>query len=302
MDGKKSNALFSGIMSALVSPLSEDGEVRERPLRRLVEWHLEAGLSGFYICGGTGEGAVMQPKARKLLAECVVDAARGRCRIIDHIGAVDLITAKDLARHAARAGVDALSSVPPFFYPYGEDEVFNYYEALSDCTDLPIIMYASPMSGAPPDAEAVERLMRIPGIAGIKWTSHNYYEMRRIKDINGGDINVINGPDETLVCGLLMGADAGIGSSYNVMPRLFAKLYEDFRAGRLQEALDAQLKANKVIRLLFRHGIVNSVKDMLELIGYDVGYCTYPLKRLEPAEREAFHAELRETGWPEGYI
>jgi N-acetylneuraminate lyase len=297
-----SNVKFKGIMPAIVSPLNEDGSVKEKSLRKLIDWQLKAGCKGFYVCGATGEGTVMKPDSRKAMSEIAVDEARGRGCVISHIGAIDLRTAQDLARHASDVGVDAISSVPPFFYGYGEREIYQYYQALSDSSDVPMLMYASPLSGTVIKAEMVEKIMGIRNMIGLKWTSYDYYEMRKIKELNGGDINVINGPDETLLCGLVMGADGGIGATYNPMPKVFVKIYESFMSGNIVAAQEAQFKANKVIKILLRHGVLNGVKDMLEMIGIDMGYCTYPLKRFTASEQEIFRAELKTLRFEEEYL
>lgn len=296
------NVKFTGIMPAIVSPLNEDGSVKEKCLRRLINWQLEAGCKGFYICGATGEGTIMKPEARKAMAEISVDEVKGRACVISHIGAIDLRTAQDLAKHASDTGVDAISSVPPFFYGYGEREIMQYYQALSNSSDVPLLMYASPLSGMAIKAELVEKMLSIRNMTGLKWTSYDYFEMRKIKELNGGDINVINGPDETLLCGLAMGADGGIGATYNPMPKVFVKIYDCFTSGDIKGAQEAQYKANRVIRVLLRHGVLNGVKDMLEMLGFDVGYCTYPLKRFTPSEQEAFRNEIRALKFEELYL
>ena len=297
-----SNVKFTGIMPAIVSPLNEDGSVKEKSLRKLIDWQLKAGCKGFYVCGATGEGTVMKPDSRKTMSEIAVDEARGRGCVISHIGAVDLRTAQDLARQASDVGVDAISSVPPFFYGYGEREIYQYYQALSDSSGVPMLMYASPLSGTVIKAEMVEKMLGIRNMIGLKWTSYDYYEMRKIKELNGGDINVINGPDETLLCGLVMGADGGIGATYNPMPKVFVKIYESFMSGNIAAAQEAQFKVNKVIKILLRHGVLTGVKDMLEMIGFDIGYCTYPLKRFTTSEQVAFRAELKALRFEEEYL
>lgn len=296
------NVRFKGVMPAIISPLNEDGSVKEKVLRKLINWHLDAGCTGFYVCGATGEGTVMKPEARKLMAEIAVDESKGRGSVISHIGAIDLRTAEDLAKHASDIGVDAISSVPPFFYGYGEKEIIQYYQALSDSSSVPLLMYASPLSGVAIKTEMVEKMLSIKNLIGLKWTSYDYFEMRKIKELNGGDINVINGPDETLLCGLVMGADGGIGATYNPMPKVFVKLYESFMSGNIAAAQEAQFKVNKVIKILLKYGVLAGVKDMLEILGFDVGYCTYPMKRFTGSEQEAFREDLKALRFEEEYI
>lgn len=299
---ENSKVKFSGVMSALVSCIDEHEQVKEDAMRRLMDWHLKEGFTGFYLTGGTGEGPVLQKETRKHIAEIAKDAVGGRAKLIAHVGAIDLTTACELARHAGEIGLDAISSVPPFFFHYGEGEITDYYKALSDASGLPVLMYASPLSGVSITWDMVDRLMDIPNMIGLKWTSYDYFTMHRIKSLRGGNINVINGPDECLLCGLAMGADGGIGATYNVMPKLFAQVYRGFRAGDMAAAQAAQFKANKLIELLIKFGVVCGIKDILAMIGYDCGYQVYPQKRFTDEERTAFHQALKEIRFEEEYL
>ena len=299
---ENNNVKFSGIMSALVSCIDENENVNEASMRKLMNWHLSEGFSGFYLTGGTGEGPILQKETRKRIVEIAKDEAGDKCDLIVHVGAIDLKTATELAKHAGEVGVDAISSVPPFFFKYGEKQITDYYKALSDASGLPVLMYASPLSGVNITWDMVDRLMDIPNMIGLKWTSPDYFTMHRIKELRGGNINVINGPDECLLCGLTMGADGGIGATYNVMPKLFSQIYNNFKAGNLAAAQEAQFKANKLICLLIKFGVVCGIKDLLEMLGYDCGYQVYPQKRFTPEEQAAFRAAVKELNYEQEYI
>lgn len=298
----KNNVMFTGVMSALVSPIDEQERVLEDSMRRLMRWNLEEGLTGFYLTGGTGEGPALQKETRKRIMEIAKDEVGGRAKLIAHVGSVDLRTAAELAEYAGTVGLDAISSVPPFFFHYGEKEITEYYRALSDASGLPVLMYASPLSGVNITWDMVDRLMDVPNMIGLKWTSYDYFTMHRIKELRGGNINVINGPDECLLCGLTMGADGGIGATYNIMPGLFAQIYECFRAGKLEEARAAQFKANRLIAILLKFDVVAGVKEILSMLGYDCGHTVYPSKRFSEEERAALRRELDGIRFFEEYV
>jgi len=299
---EKSNVLFKGIMSALVTPIDADGNLMENAARKLMDWHLREGFSGFYICGGTGEGPVLQVKDRMRMAEIAKEHVGDRGHVISHVGAVDLMSAVKLAEHAGKIGLDAISSVPPFFFHYGEREIKQYYSAISEASGIPLLMYASPLSGVNITWDMVDRLMDIPNMIGLKWTDYNYFTMHRIKELRGGNINVINGPDETLLCGLTMGADGGIGATYNVMPKLFQKIYTSYQDGQMDIARATQYKANKVIEILLQYGVGVGIKDILQMIGLDCGYTVYPSKRFTTEEQAAFRAALKALRFEEEYL
>lgn len=303
----ENNIKVTGIKTALVSCVSDEGKVYEDSMRKLMDWNFAGGMNGFYINGGTGQGPAYSKEVRKEIAEIAVDEAKklGDCQIVNHIGAIDLSTACELAEHAAKVGCDAISSVPPFFFGYGEHEICQYYKAIADASGLPVLMYASPLSGVEITPSMVDHFMHeIPNLIGLKWTNPNYYTMSHIKQLNGGNINVVNGPDETLICGLTMGADGGIGGTYNCMPLLFRQIYDYFKAGELEKAREVQFKANKMIDLLlsFSGGCLAAVKATLNLIGYETGYTVYPGKRLNDEEMERLKAGLKELHYEEEYL
>lgn len=288
----KQNILFRGILPALVSPVSEDGEVLVGETERLVKWQMSEGVNGFYICGSTGEGLLLKKETRKKLLEVVLDAVQGKVPVITHVGAIDLPTTLELAVHAREAGAAAVSSIPPIYFQYGEREVIEYYKQIAAAAEIPLVMYGVGLANTKLTVSLVEELMKVENIIGIKWTYPDYYSMGLLKNINGGNINVINGPDEMLICGLAIGADAGIGTTYNVMPGLFVKLYDAYRNGRVERAKTLQQTINRVITVLIQYHAIASTKELLCHMGFEVGRCTKPLRRLTAEEREAFLAEV----------
>lgn len=297
-----SNKLFHGVMPALITPINDDGSIREAAARQLIESHIAKGVTGFYICGATGEGPVMSEESRMRMAEIAVDQVKGRVAVINHVGACDAMSAVRLAKHAERIGCDAISSVPPtFFYGHEENEIFNYYKALSDACAKPLLVYATGMFKQADIVPVIKRLLSLDTVIGLKFTRFNYYEMHRIVELNGGDVNVINGPDEMLICGLTMGADAGIGSTYNVMPGEFVKLYSSFASGDLAAAQAQQFKINHAIEIMLKHSLFPALKHMLTVQGFDVGYPVFPAKRFTPDEEAALMRDLNAIRFFEDY-
>lgn len=294
--------MFRGIMPALITPVNGDGSLREEVTRKLVRDLSATGITGFYILGSTGEGVATDRERRMEFAELVREARPEGISIINHIGASDLATVKKLARHARRIGLDAISSVPPFFFSYDEQGVLDYYRAMSDESEgLPLIVYAAPMAGPLLPVSTIEKMLDIPGFIGMKFTNPNYYLMSRYKKIDGGNINIFNGPDETCALGLMMGADGAIGSTYNIMPRTFVGIYNAVQAGDVREAMRLQHKADDLIEALLDYNVVEAVKVALALKGYDVGDVTPPLPRMSDAQKAALTERLCALGFPEEF-
>ncbi len=296
-----SNVKFKGIMPALVTPLTIQGKVNKDAIRQILDYDYREGAAGFYICGTTGEGPVLTETQRRETAELVMEYNNGRGVVINHVGAASPEEAMRLANHAREVGCNAVSSVlPNFYFQYGQAEVIEYYKRLSEA-GLPVLAYAQGMMAGTDVVGLMENLIEIENIIGIKFTLTNFYDMHRIKLLNGGDINVINGPDEMLVCGLTMGADAGIGSTYNVMCREYCRLYDAFIKGDYETARQQQFKVNRVIEIIIRHGVIRTVKHMLSYAGIDAGVSAFPGALLTDTEKAEIHRELQAVGYFEEY-
>ena len=290
---------FKGIMPALITPLNEDGKtVNEESARGLIEYLINQGADGFYVLGSTGEGLVLDESERMKMLEISVDQVKGRKPIICHTAAMNFSEAVRLSKHAEKVGADALSAIPPIFFHYRDEDIYNYYKSLAGSTNLPFVMYNHPSANGGMSAETVAKIFEIDNITGVKWTVNNYYEMMRLKDITNGEINIINGPDEMLISGLAAGADAGIGTTYNVMLPQYLKIYKYFTEGNVEEARKIQYKVNRVIKCMAKNEVISAVKSMCSLLGFPAGEATYPLRNMQGDGISKLQSELSELGWP----
>ena len=119
-----------------------------------------------------------------------------------------------------------------------------------------------------------------------------------LKDMTNGEMNIINGPDEMLVSGLAAGADAGIGTTYNIMLPQFSELYRCFKQGNIDKAREIQYKINRVIKCIQKHEVISATKYMCTMLGFDSGEATYPLKSFKDGGGPELEQELKELGWP----
>lgn len=294
-----SNIRFRGIMPALLTPFDENGKIKREAVKAMMDAEYACGVKGFYINGSTGEGPALSLKTRLELSETVAEANRGRGVIIEHIGAPCYADAVALTRHAEQTGADAISSLAPnFYFSFTDDELVDYYQSIADLTDKPLIVYVT--SHIKSDVvKLTERLMEIPNVIGLKYTLPDYFLMRRLCEVNHGDINIINGPDEMLICGLIMGAQGGIGSTYNVMPDWYVALYDAASQGDWEKAREIQYKINRVIAVLLRfseNGAIKGVKAAMRLKGFDVGEAVYPSRHYQKEEMAALKSELQALG------
>lgn len=291
--------IFKGIMPALITPLMEDNKtVNEEVTRELIEFLLQQGADGFYIVGSTGEGLVLEEKERMRLCEIAVDQVKKRKPVICHTATMNFEEALRLSKHAEKVGADAISAIPPLFFHYREEDICSYYKTLAESTNLPFIMYNHFSANGGLSAETVAKLFEVDQITGVKWTVNNYFEMMKLKDLTNGEMNIINGPDEMLIAGLSAGADAGIGTTYNVMLPQYLEIYQNMEAGNIEKARELQIKVNRVISVMIRHEVIPAVKEMCTMMGFESGKAVYPMGQMAQREKEALHVELAAAGWP----
>ena len=286
---------LSGILPATITPFDSKGRFARAPFERLLERLYGAGVHGVYVCGTTGEGLLMSGADREALTEAAVAVTpRGR-HVVAHVGAASMEETVALARHAAAAGAHAISSMPPTVAPFSFADVYRYYEVLAQSCDVPLVVYYLPdISRAVATTEQLAALCALPNVCGVKYTDFDLYRMQSVLD---PDRVVYNGRDEVLAAGLLMGANGGIGSFYNLVPSLFVAIHDAARDGRWQEVQTLQTRANTLIRLTLQFPLFPAIKQILAWSGLDCGDCLPPRTRLDEAQQQRLRDELVAAGF-----
>jgi len=224
---------------------------------------------------------------RQQVAEAAVRCSpRGKI-VIAHVGGVRLPEATQLARHAERIGASAVSALPPAG-SYNFLELHHYYQQLAESSNVPFLVYYFPdLCRAIETLDQILELCEIPNVAGLKFTDFDLFKLHQVS--MAGKV-IFNGRDQVLAAGLLMGANGGIGSFYNIIPQLFVDVYACARAGQWEEARRAQDQINELIRITSRFPNVSAMKTILKWRGYDCGRCIAPHENLT----ESGELQLRE--------
>lgn len=214
---------MAGAHAALFTPFDAKGRVNGEAIDAMIERGLAHGLRGFYLTGSTGEGMLLTPEERVYVYDRAVRAAKGRAKLIAQVGCVRTEDAVALAKAAAKAGVDWISSVAPVYFGQSFPSTLRHYKAISEATDLPFLVYAFNATLVP---ERDVRLFDLPNVRGIKYTGSNFYACERVTRMLDKETIWFNGCDELLISALAMGDVfvGGIGLNYNIIPGHFAKI------------------------------------------------------------------------------
>lgn len=286
---------MDGAYTALFTPFTGDNRVNVETIERMVAYHLEKGLRGFYLTGSTGEGFLLSEAERKLVVETVVKANRGRGKVIVHVGCVATDDAVRLARHAAACGADWVSSVGPVYFGQSFEAAYRHYARIAEATDLPFMVYSIGQELVP---ERDVRLFGIKNVRGIKYTGSDYFGAQRLKRMLDKEVIFFAGRDEQLVCALALGNvfSGGIGTTYNIIPEHFARICALAGEGRFVEAGRVQDEANRVVALMIENENWSYRKAFMRYIGLDCGAFRYPYAPLSEAEYAAFAKRIEAQG------
>ena len=266
---------YKGIFTALLTPFDKNNRVNEKELEKLVRFNLSKGVKGFYVGGSTAEAFLLSANERKQIMD-VVKSTAPNATLIAHIGSINEREAAELALHAKKQGYDAVSSVAPFYYKFTFEEIKNYYFRLADAAQLPMLVYHVPvLSGVNMGINEIGQFLQDDRFLGIKYTSNDFFAMEQCKS-NFPDKIVYNGFDEMFLAGLSMGADGGIGSTYNFMADKFVRIQALLEVGKIDEAQEIQKEANKIIAVLCKIGVMQAEKEVLNQLGFDFGTCRHP--------------------------
>jgi len=294
---------LKGIYPAIVTAFDKNGNINEAMQREIIEYQIEAGVDGFYLCGGTGEGLLLTVEERKRMLEIALDQIKGRVGIIDHIGAFQTADTVELARHAGEAGADAISCLPPsWFYKPDAAGLVEYYKQVAGATDLPLLVYNIPQrTGLELTPGLMDKLRGIKNVVGLKHATGNLYQMGQIISLAKGEMIVFMGEDMFLLPALMYGAVGGIGGSYSIMPRYYVEIYKNFVEGNYEKATEIQVRANEIIPVYDGFMFISANKEILCMMGFDCGTGRSPNRPLTDEEKALLRKRLEEVNFFEDH-
>lgn len=271
---------FQGIFPALLTPFDENDRINEKALEKLVQMNLDKGVNGFYVGGSTAEAFLLSEEERKQIYRIVRDVAGGKCTLIAHIGCISTKQTIEFGKYVEELGYDAISSVAPFYYKFTYNGIKQHYFDTVNAVDLPMLVYNFPaFSGVNLSVDNISEFLSDPRFIGVKHTSNDYFALEQFKSAFPDKV-IYNGFDEMFLAGISMGADGGIGSTYNFMAEKFIAIRKLLHEGKHAEAYKIQQDANKIIAALIKVGVFQGEKAVLTMMGLDFGDVRAPFEKI----------------------
>lgn len=293
---------FNGLIAATVTPMDKNGEISLKSIDNYAEFLVKQGVKGVFLCGTTGEGLLLNSEERKMVTEAWMKHA-DKLKILVHVGSTGYKIAGDLAKHAQDCGAHAISAMGPcFLQPQRVSELVQFNKRIAENADhTPYYYYHIPStSGVKLNmVEFLEEAEReIPTLNGIKYTSYDTMQMQECINFNNKSYDILHGHDETLLMGLILGAEGGIGTTYNVTGRHFNKLIDEFNQGNIKKATAMQAETLPFIHIVLKYvNAIVGIKAILNIMGVDCGPCRLPLQNLSVSEMKSLEEELKTIDW-----
>ena len=245
---------IKGSITALVTPMKENGELDYSALEKLINFQIDSGISALVAVGTTGESATIDFEDHIKLIEFFVKTASGRIPIIAGTGANSTDEALHLTKGAKESGADAALLVSPYYNKPPQEGIYKHHIKIADEIDLPQILYNVPSRTASfIEPETVFKLSCHKNIIGIKDATgdmKNHSEVLNLcaEEINSGNFYLYSGDDFSSLEFLQKGGHGTISVTSNVVPNIVSEICDlvnsDFtKAKKLDESLQ-QLNKN----------------------------------------------------------
>lgn len=258
---------FRGSFTALVTPFA-NGALDEAKFREHVSWQIAEGTNGLVPVGTTGESPTLSHDEHKRVVEWCVSESRGRVPVIAGAGSNNTAEAIDLARHAEKAGADAVLVVTPYYNRPTQEGLFLHFKAVNDAVGIPIFIYnIPPRSVVDMSNETMARLFELKNIVGVKDATANLARVSQQRHLLGHDFIQLSGEDMTALAYNAAGGVGCISVVSNVAPRLCAEMQALSLKGDYTRALSIQDRLVPLHDATFREPGLAGAKYGLKLLG-----------------------------------
>lgn len=291
------NTIFTGMATAIVTPMHTDGSIDYEALGRFVEFQIGSGINGLVVMGTTGENATIEPEDQKKVIAYTVEKVAGRVPVIAGTGTNNTEHVLHNTRNACQVGADAILVVTPYYNKATQNGLVTHFTAVADESTLPVILYNVPgRTGCNLLPKTVAKLSEHPNIAAIKEATGSLAQMIEIMHLCGDKIDVYSGEDGLTVPMMAMGAKGTISVLSNVAPRQSVAMTEACLRGDYAAAAKMQCDLLPLINALFSEVNPIPAKAATAAMGFGADALRMPLTSMEEQNRAVLFAEMRKLG------
>lgn len=286
--------VFKGSLVAMVTPMTPSGDIDRDAFKNLIDWHVEEGSDALIIVGTSGESPTIDFNEHVQLVSLAVDYSAGRIPIIAGTGGNSTKEAIFLANHAHKAGASAGLSVVPYYNKPTQEGLFQHYKAISENSELPIILYNVPgRTVIDMKNDTVLRLSELQNIIGLKDATGDISRITELVSNKPEHFQIYSGDDLTAAALILLGAQANITVTGNVAPKLMHELCFAALEGNILKVREINSKLDELNHLLFKEPNPIPVKYAVHKIGKSqLGY-RLPLTKITDGLAEKIDQSLK---------
>lgn len=294
---------LTGLVAATHTPFHADGSLNLTMVEAQAAHLLRHDIHTLFIGGSTGESHSLALPERLELTQRWIEVARGTpLKVMVHVGSNCLGDAMALAAQANRLGVAAISALAPsYFKPRTLGMLVEWCATIAAAApETPFYYYDIPaMTNVhfPMPDFLVQAADRIPTLAGIKFTNYNLVDYQFCLRVDDGAFDIAWGGDDALLPALALGAQAAIGTSYNFAAPVFHRLLQHFHNGNLDAARQEQYRLVELLRLFSNYGLLSATKEIMGMLGVDVGPVRLPHVKLNAEQTSALRGEAEKLGF-----
>jgi len=284
--------VFQGSLVALVTPFDRDSQVDYASLKRLINFHVDAGSDGLVVAGTTGEAATLTRSEHVKLVEQAVEFAAGRIPVIAGTGSNSTTQTVDLSKALSGVGIDAFLIVVPYYNKPTQEGIYQHFTVAANALDKPVMMYNVPgRTVADMLPETVARLSGHENILGIKEATGDLNRLKAIQELVDDNFKLFSGDDFTLLPFIEQGGHGVVTVSGNVAAGQVAKLCRLALEGQNDAAKELDNSLQALNKALFVESNPIPVKWAVSQMGLMEANIRLPLTPYE----SQFHDQMREA-------
>ena len=292
---RQGNPKFNGSMTALITPF-ENGELDIKSFEKIVNFQIDNGTNGLIPVGTTGESPTLSHYEHEKIVEECIKVADNRVPIIAGAGSNSTQEACKLAKHAAKAGAQAVLVVTPYYNKPTQDGLYSHFMAVADSAKIPIIVYDIPGRSIIPvhDKTLVKLCENNELIAGIKDATADISRPPRLLRLIGSGFSQLSGEDATALPYLAAGGHGCISVSSNIVPHLLSEMHNAWKNGDMNGAFKIHLKLINFHDAMFCESSPGPVKFAAEKIGLCKSEARLPIVKIAESSAQQVLYALKE--------